>query len=93
MFALTAGFGALLMLPPCLVGRIASEKTMAPMCMYYVLPLVGLWYLLAAAAGGQIGRKLLSPDTPWSERYGFLLALLWSPLGVWHLVGFYHDAF
>jgi hypothetical protein len=41
--------------------------------------------------GGHLARTLFNRETPWSERYGFLLALLWSPLGVWVLADLYTE--
>jgi len=90
LFALVAGLGALLMLPPALAARLKSSQGGAVVCLAYVLPLMGLWFILAALLSGQI-RSLFRADTPWRERYGALLALLWSPLGAWHLYGFYSE--
>jgi hypothetical protein len=93
LFALTAGLGSLVILPAAVIAMIANgePKGMPVVCPYYCLPLVGLWYLLAALLSGHAGRHLFRPETPWTERYGFLLALLWSPLGVWVLVDIYRD--
>ncbi len=97
LFALTAGLGSLLMLPAAVIewaGRTsptAGADGMPATCLYYCLPLVGLWYLLAALVSGYVGRSLFAPETPWTERYGILLALLFSPLGVWALVDIYRD--
>ena len=92
LFALTAALGSLLMLPAAVVSVIAGDaKGMPAACLFYCLPLVGLWYLLAALLSGHVGRHLFRPETPWTEKYGFLLALLWSPLGVWVLVDIYRD--
>jgi hypothetical protein len=98
MFALAAGLGVLLLLPPAVIEWLArttpprNNHIEAAACLYFVLPPMGLWYLLAALAGGHAGRRLFSRTTPWIERYGFLLAFLWSPLGVWQLVDIYRDA-
>ena len=93
LFALTVGLGSLLMLPPSVVAVLADgePKGMPATCLYYCLPLVGLWYLLATLLSGHVGRHLFRPDTPWTERYGFLLVLVLAPLGVWVLVDIYRD--
>jgi hypothetical protein len=84
---LSLGLGFLLMLPP------AVKDGEALSCLYYVLPLMSLWFVLAAAVGGRMRLKYLGPRTAWTERFGFYLGLLWSPLGVWLLWDFYRDAF
>ncbi|NLX95625.1 MAG: hypothetical protein GXY83_05565 [Rhodopirellula sp.] len=93
LFALTVGLGGLLMLPPALASVVSPKPGSAAVCLYYAMPLVGLWYLLAAALAGHVNRALFRPATPWVERYGLLLAALWSPLGAWHLANFYLEAF
>ena len=97
IFALMAGLGALTMLPPVLMARRAARLTladgvMALFCLSYVLPLMGIWYVLAVLVSGQV-RVMFRADTPWLDRYGGFLATLWSPLGLWHLIRFYQDAF
>lgn len=92
LFALVAGLGALLMLPPALGARLKGQQAGAVFCLAYALPLMGLWFVLAGLLVGQIA-SLWKADTPWTERYGTLLALAWSPLGVWHLYRFYADVF
>lgn len=93
LYALTMGLGALLMLPPVVMHRFAGKPGAAIVCLFYVMPLVSLWYFLAAAMTGHLGRKLFARATAWTERYGFLLAVLWTPLGVWLLIQFYMDSF
>ena len=93
LLAMTLGCGALLLLPPAALGAILSHNSTGPMCLYYVMPQVALWFLLAALLTGQINRRLFDRlKTPWIERYGYFLALLWSPLGILHLVNFYREA-
>jgi hypothetical protein len=96
LFALAAGFGVWIMLPPAAIEWFArnhaDNRNFTQVCLYYVLPLMGLWYLLAAIVGRHVGRRLFSSAIPWTERYGLLLALLWSPLGVWLAVDMYRDA-
>lgn len=84
---LSLGLGVLLMLPP------AIKDDSAMTCLYYVLPMMSLWFVLAAAVGGRMRFKYLGPRTAWTERFGFYLGLMWSPLGVWCLWDFYSDAF
>ena len=94
LFALTAGLGALLMLPPVAMETVVQrEPAAATACLFYVLPMAASWYLLAAALAGHLGRRLFHAETPWVERYGMLLAALWAPLGIWHLINFYLEAF
>jgi hypothetical protein len=93
LFALMTGLGAFLMLPPVLVYRLASGQGTALLCLYYMLPLVSFWYLAAAAIAGKLGRDLFARTTAWTERYGFLLAVLWAPMGAWWLINFYLEAF
>jgi hypothetical protein len=92
LFALTVALGAFLMMPPMIAARLGSmRQSGAVICSFYVFPLMALWYALAALLGGHLTRKLFGKETPWSERYGFLLALLWSPLGVWALADLYTE--
>jgi hypothetical protein len=94
LFALMSGLGTLLMLPPVAAETLLQRgPASATVCFFYVLPMAASWYMLAAILSGSIGRKLFHAATPWVERYGFLLAALWSPLGVWELVNFYLEAF
>jgi hypothetical protein len=97
LFALAVGLGVWLLLPAAVVEWLArnaspsNQRNMTGACLYNVLPLMGFWYLLAALTAGHAGRRLYSRTTPWTERYGFFLSLLWSPLGVWLLVDIYRD--
>jgi len=92
LFALMAGLGGLTLFPAMLAMRLSGASSVAPLCLYYVLPLMGLWCVLAAVVGRQV-RFLLQADAPWLERYGAFLALVWSPIGVWHLVFIYRELF
>jgi hypothetical protein len=57
------------------------------------MPLVAAWFLLGALLTQQINRRLFDgAETPWTERYGYFLALLWSPLGLFHVFQFYRQA-
>jgi hypothetical protein len=97
LFALAVGLGIFLMLPPAVLEWVArdtsssNQRNTAAACLYYVLPLMGLWYLLAALVAGYASRRLFRPTTSWTERYGFFLALLWSPLGLWQVVDIYRE--
>ncbi len=97
MFALVAGLGVLLLLPPALINwylRITANTKQdysAAACLYFVLPPLGLWYLLAALLAGHAGRESFRKSTPWTEKYGYSLALLWTPLGLWQLFEIYRD--
>ncbi len=97
LFALAIGLGVWLMLPAALIDLIERMRSPANMrnavgaCLYFVMPMMGLWYLLAGLASGHVSRRLVSPGTPWIDRYGYLLALLWTPLGAWHVVDVYRD--
>jgi hypothetical protein len=93
LFALMASLGVILLLPPALVERLHSDKGEVHFCLYYVLPLLGLWFVLAILLTGGFRRIWRKAESPWTERYGFFLALLWSPLGIWHTVHFYIEAF
>lgn len=94
LFALTASLGALLMLPPIAAETVVERNpAAATACLFYVLPMAASWYLLATVLAGHLGRGLFDAQTPWVERYGFLLAALWTPLGIWILVNFYLEAF
>jgi hypothetical protein len=96
-FALATGFGVWLMLPAAVIEwfvRLRVPDTNARQageCLYFVMPMIGLWSLLGGLVSGAFGRRLVSPATPWVDRYGFLLTLLWAPLGVWHVVDVYFD--
>lgn len=94
LYAVTVGLGSLLMLPPVLVGRLQSDVGPSFTCIHYTMPLVSFWYLAATLLAGRLGRELFSRATPWTERYGFFLAVLWTPVGMWLLFGvFYAGAF
>jgi hypothetical protein len=62
-------------------------------CLYFVLPLLSVWFLLAAWLGGRLQRKHFSRATSWADRLGIYLGLLWSILGVWVIFDFYWEAF
>lgn len=95
LFALALGLGAWLMMPAAIIEYL--EPTSSPnneqhesfACLYFVMPMMGLWCLLAGLVSGHAGRALYNRTTPWIDRYGFLLALLWSPLGAWQVVDVY----
>jgi hypothetical protein len=52
---------------------------------------MALWFVLTAILSGQF--RGIFRRAPWIERYGAALALLWLPLGAWHLLNFYLSAF
>jgi len=93
VFAMAMGCGAILLLPPPLIAAYFGRESSAPVCLYYIMPQVGLWFLVAALLTRQINRELFAGPAPWTELYGYVLALLWSPLGIWHLVRYYRQAF
>ncbi|CAL1125483.1 unnamed protein product [Cladocopium goreaui] len=93
LFGVMSGLGALLLLPPLLVvgeGEAVGDR-LAFACIVYMMPLMALWFLLAAAVGGRLRRKIWSRPMPWTEKFGYLLAMAWSPLGVWMLFDIYID--
>ena len=94
---LTLSLGTLLMLPPAVAGPLLHDGTMgsnsAGMCLFYVLPLLSLWFLLAALIAGRLGRRHIRGRAAWTDRFGLYLGLAWSVLGAWLLVDFYRDAF
>jgi hypothetical protein len=98
LFALSAGLGTLVLLPAAVIERFArlsaanADKTETGACLGVALSLFGLWYLLPALVAGHAGRHLFLRTTSWTERYGFLLALVWSPLGVWWVFDIYSEA-
>jgi len=96
LFALAAGLGVWLLLPAavaeCLARHAGINRGTTVSCLYWVLPLMGLWYFLAALVSGHVSRELFRAATSWTERYGLFLALAWSPLGVWMLVDIYREA-
>lgn len=93
LLAVTLGLGSLLMLPPIFIDRLQQDEGVAFACIHYMLPLVSFWYLLAALVAGKLGRELFARTTAWTERYGFFLAVFWTPVGVWWLITFYMEAF
>jgi hypothetical protein len=93
MYVLSIGLGVWTMLPPAVVGRLGDHRTTSIGCLFYVLPLMGLWFLLASCLAGDLPRRLVARESPWTERYAYGLALLWSPLGAWHLANFYWELF
>jgi len=95
MLALTFGLGALVMLPPSAWGRfyLESNDRETIVCLWYIVPLFGVWYTVAMALGGRLGRYSFSSAVPWSERYGLFIALAATPLGAWMLWDMYVDVF
>ena len=95
MLLLTLGFGVLLMVPSTIAERAgdAQGQGFSVTCLAYCVPFVCLWYLLAAAVGGQLTRASLGRDAPWVERLGLYLAIAGAPLGVWLLIDIYREAF
>ncbi|MBI2826640.1 MAG: hypothetical protein HYX69_18360 [Planctomycetia bacterium] len=98
-FALAAGLGAVSILPAAAAVRIAHPPAageaygLPATCIGWVLPLMGLWFFVAMLVSGQVGRRMFWRASPWTDRYGFWLALGWSPLGVWLLVEVYSESF
>lgn len=95
LFALSAGLGALVLLPAGGIERFAqpsaanADRFETGTCLGVALSLFGLWYLMAALVAGHAGRHLFRRPTSWTEQYGFLLALVWSPLGMWWVFDIY----
>jgi hypothetical protein len=93
LFWFAQGLGVWILLPPIIVDRFKSGIRLSPLlCLVYMLPLMGLWFALAALVNGQLSRRRLRL-APWRERFGVLLAVVWSPLGVWVVLEFYYNAF
>lgn len=94
MLLLTLGFGVLLLVPTAIAERSHNPgDSFSTVCLTYCVPFVCLWYLIAAAVGGQLTRASLGRSTPWVERLGLYLALAGAPLGVWLLIDIYREAF
>lgn len=90
MLLLTLGFGVLTLLPTAIADRVrGADNGFSAVCLAYCVPLVCLWYLVAAASGGQLTRAFLRKSTPWVERFGIYLTLAAAPLGIWTLVAIY----
>ncbi len=91
LFALIAGLGTLLLLPPAAIEafRAASDRRTVVTCLYFVMPLMGLWTAFAALIDGAFARR--RRRRPWTESFGLGLAACWSPLGVWVLVDIYRE--
>jgi hypothetical protein len=95
LFALSMGLGVWLLLPAAVIEFIKQMRSPdvdhyeAASCLYYAMPMIGLWYLLGSLISGHLDRNLFGPRIPWIERYGFSQAVLWSPLGVWHVIDVY----
>jgi hypothetical protein len=93
LFATMMGIGAILFMPPEIATRLGVGKSDLWYFLLYALPLMALWFMLATIVTGSAWRLIRGRMVSWTERYGFLLAVLWSPLGVWHVVEFYREAF
>lgn len=94
LLAAMLGLGVLLMIPPQVLANLRGEEqvgTTAYTCLLYVLPLLGLWFVLAASIGGLFRWRNFTAKCPWSERFGWYLAVLWAPWGVRILYMFYAD--
>ena len=85
------------MLPPAIAGPLLHKNTMgsgsAGACLFYVMPLAALWFLLAAVLSGQLRLRHLRGDLPWTDRFGVCLGLAWTVLGIWITGDFYWEAF
>jgi hypothetical protein len=94
LFWFAQGLGVILMLPPMIAERFRQDSIrLSPFgCLAYVLPLMGLWFLLAAVASGLIRRRHWQ-SAAWRDRFGLFLSACWAPLGCWILFEFYADAF
>jgi hypothetical protein len=93
---LTLSLGSLLMVPPIIGAAVLHKNELgsnsAGMCLYYALPLVSLWFVLAVILSGHAPNGKWSVQTGWSDWFGWRLGLVWSVLGVWLLVDFYREA-
>ena len=91
----TQGIGVWLLLPPAVANVVdgGGKGDLAQACLYYCLPFVGLWFLLAAAVGGHLTRSQWRRSAPWTERFGLYLGFAWIPLSIWVLWDVYHNAF
>jgi hypothetical protein len=91
--ALTSGLGVLILLPPSLAAsRFGGGEGLGLLCLHYTIPLAMLFMLLASIAAGRLRWRHLNRSAPWSERYGFYLALAWLPLSLWLLWDIYTDS-
>jgi hypothetical protein len=94
---LTQSLGSWLLMPPAVAGPLLHLNTLgsgsAGACLFYVLPLVSLWFILASVLSGQLRFRHLRGETPWTDRFGFYLGLAWTVLGIWITGDFYWEAF
>jgi hypothetical protein len=94
---LTLSLGVWILLPPAIAAPLLNGgtkgDTSAGMCLYFVLPLVSVWFLLAAWLGGKLQRRHFSKGSAWGDRFGVYLGLVWSILGTWVIFDFYWEAF
>lgn len=90
--ALTASLGVLILLPPSAgASRFHAGEGTGLLCLHYTLPLAMFFMLLAALVAGQLRWRHLSRQAPWSERYGFYLAIAWLPISLWLLSDIYRE--
>lgn len=94
---LALSLGVLLLLPPAvahpLLKQQSTDTSTALACMYYLLPLMSVWVLLAGVLGGGLRLRNLRRTGPWRERFGIYLGLAWSIQGLWLLGDIYWEAF
>lgn len=87
LFTFMSGLASLFFLPTILIagGGIDEGSRFARPCLNYVMPLVGLWFLVAAILGRATRPKVWLKAASWTERFGYLLAVGWSLHGIWIL--------
>ena len=91
---LAVGWAIVLLGPALLLELFRAEEDVPSMFLFvYMVPLLPLWGVLAGFVTHRIDRRRLGTASPWSERLGLYLALLWALLGVWVLVDLYSATF
>ena len=94
---LALSLGVLLLLPPAaatpLLKQQSTDTSTALACMYYLLPLMSVWVLLAGLLGGILRLRNLRRTASWPDRFGIYLGLAWSLQGLWLLGDIYWEAF
>ena len=73
--------------------KISGHGSVAPTCLVYMLPLIGLFFLAAAAVGGQPIRHWWTCRGWWPEWLGMYVLIGLAATGVYVMYSIYKDLF
>jgi hypothetical protein len=79
--------------PAIIVERLTTSSSAAPACFVYILPLIGLFFLMACGIAGRPIRRWWTCRGWWPEWLSMYVLCGWAVVGVYVLFQIYKELF